>query len=525
MNTKLLITALAFCGTANAQLYFQKSIGSSNHEQNINSCALPNGGLIISGETKPSTGFTDAFAVCLNSSYDTAWAFTYGGSNNDGFSSVKNTFDGGFVLAGTSYSFSSGGKALVVKTNAGGIIQWAKIYGGGSGDFASDIIQASDSGFVVAGSTYSIGAGSNDFYLFKIDKTGTLIWAKAYGGPLADYGFKVIETADKGYTVIGSATSFCTSYSAPPYIVHTDSVGNVLWSKCIGMSTGYSPPDIDTIGTDYIVAGAVSIGFQSNNNAYLMRLSSSGSLIWSNRYDVSTSGESSYSVDKTTDGGFILAGQTHSCGSGGANAFLLKVSSAGDTAWTKVYGTADYDIFNYIASTSDGGFIAAGASYVYPGTNGDVFLVKSDSLGYVPSCPFMSCAFQKFNNYVTLSNPATASASGGVETPVTLTTNHFLPALTNLCGTVSINSNVSDAATIIYPNPFSSTTTLQTDKLLKDATLTVYNFYGQTVKQIKNISGQTVDLHRDNLPSGLYFLHITQDSKVIAIDKLVIEEN
>ena len=75
---------------------------------------------------------------------------------------------------------------------------------------------------------------------------------------------------------------------------------------------------------------------------------------------------------------------------------------------------------------------------------------------------------------------------------------------------------------IVYPNPFSTQTVLQTDKILKNATLTVDNCFGQTVKEIKNISGQTVTLFRGNLPSGLYFIRLTQDSKVIATDKVVI---
>lgn len=76
----------------------------------------------------------------------------------------------------------------------------------------------------------------------------------------------------------------------------------------------------------------------------------------------------------------------------------------------------------------------------------------------------------------------------------------------------------------IFPNPFSTQTTFQTDNLLQNATLTVDNCFGQTVKQIKNISGQTITLHRDNLTSGLYFVRLTEDSKVIAIKKVVITD-
>lgn len=75
---------------------------------------------------------------------------------------------------------------------------------------------------------------------------------------------------------------------------------------------------------------------------------------------------------------------------------------------------------------------------------------------------------------------------------------------------------------IVFPNPFSTQTTLQTDNLLYNATLTVYNLYGQTVKQIKNISGKIVTLHRDNLPSGLYFIRLTEKNTIIYADKFVI---
>lgn len=91
-------------------------------------------------------------------------------------------------------------------------------------------------------------------------------------------------------------------------------------------------------------------------------------------------------------------------------------------------------------------------------------------------------------------------------------------------GTLSINQELSKKTISIFPNPFSSQTTFYIDNLFKDATLTIYNPYGQQVKQIKNISEQTVALSRDNLISGLYFIRLTQDSKVITVDKLVITD-
>jgi Secretion system C-terminal sorting domain len=89
---------------------------------------------------------------------------------------------------------------------------------------------------------------------------------------------------------------------------------------------------------------------------------------------------------------------------------------------------------------------------------------------------------------------------------------------------LGINENTTKNIFSIFPNPFISSTTIQTIGNLKNATLTICNSYGQTVKQVKNISGQTVSLSRDNLPSGLYFIRLTEENKIIAVDKLLITD-
>jgi hypothetical protein len=88
-----------------------------------------------------------------------------------------------------------------------------------------------------------------------------------------------------------------------------------------------------------------------------------------------------------------------------------------------------------------------------------------------------------------------------------------------------IKENDNNLNITIFPNPFFSQTTLHSNIIFNDAILTVYNSYGQQIKQIKNISGQTIILQRDNLSSGLYFLQLTQDNKTFARDKLIIIDN
>lgn len=92
------------------------------------------------------------------------------------------------------------------------------------------------------------------------------------------------------------------------------------------------------------------------------------------------------------------------------------------------------------------------------------------------------------------------------------------------CPSVGISELVDNNSISIYPNPFSYQTTIQTDDYFKDATLTVYNYDGQLVKQIDNISGQTIILRRDELTKGLYLIRLKQDNKIITTAKLIITD-
>jgi Secretion system C-terminal sorting domain len=89
---------------------------------------------------------------------------------------------------------------------------------------------------------------------------------------------------------------------------------------------------------------------------------------------------------------------------------------------------------------------------------------------------------------------------------------------------VGINENTGKHVFSIFPNPFISNTTIQTIDNLKNASLTICNSYGQTVKQVKNISGQTISLSRDNFPCGMYFVRLTEENKIIAVEKLIITD-
>jgi hypothetical protein len=187
---------------------------------------------------------------------DTLWTRTYGGSNDDYAWSVEQTADGGYIVAGSTNSFGAGDfDCYLVKTNSQGDTLWTRTYGGSDDDRATSIQQTADGGYIVAGFTLSFGAGSGDFYLVKTNSLGDTLWTRTYGGSSDDKGFSVQRTADGGYIVAGFTLSFgAGGYDF--YLVKTNSQGDTLWTRTYGGSNQDEARSAQqTADGGYIVAG------------------------------------------------------------------------------------------------------------------------------------------------------------------------------------------------------------------------------------------------------------------------------
>jgi hypothetical protein len=205
------------------------------------------------------------------------WNKTFGGSSADFATSVKQTSDGGYILAGYTFSFGSGESDFwLVKTDSSGGHEWNRTFGGDSYDFASSVQQTSDGGYILAGHTYSFGAGVSDFWLVKTDSSGNLEWDQTFGGSDSEFAYSVQQTFDGGYVIAGYTNSF--GFGGDFWFVKTDSSGNHEWNRTFGGS------DFDQV----------------------------------------------HSVQQTSDGGYILAGYTNSFGSGG-DFWVIKTDSSGGT--------------------------------------------------------------------------------------------------------------------------------------------------------------------------------------------------
>ena len=137
------------------------------------------------------------------------WTRTYGGAITDYGYSVVQTADGGYAVAGYTLSIAEGRDFWLVKTDALGNHLWNQTYGGTGDDEAQSIIQTDDGGYAVAGYTYSFGAGNTDFWLIKTDALGNHLWNQTYGGTGHDTDTRsVVQTSDGGYVIAGNTASF-----------------------------------------------------------------------------------------------------------------------------------------------------------------------------------------------------------------------------------------------------------------------------------------------------------------------------
>jgi uncharacterized delta-60 repeat protein len=319
--------------------------------------------------------------TAINSSF---WAKSYGGSSSDVAYSIQNTSDGGYIVAGTTDSFGAGSNdAWVLKLNSTGSIVWQNTYGGNSYDDVASVQQTADGGYIVAGTTYSFWAQTGDFWLLKLSSGGSIAWQKTYGGTGDDEAYCVKQTSDGGYIAAGTTNSFGTlDYDA--WVLRLNSAGGVVWAKSYGGSNfdiAYSIQNTSDGG--YIVAGSTnSFGAGGYDHAWVLKLNSTGGITWQYTYGGLGNDEGSF-VQQTADGGYIVAGDTNSSGAYYDNFWIFKLDSNGSTVWSNTYGGSDYDDAYSIEQTADGGYIVAGTTYSFGAGYGDFWLLKLNSAGSV----------------------------------------------------------------------------------------------------------------------------------------------
>jgi len=370
----LVSTAIADPG----DMLWNRTYGGSQPDWGQSVQQTTDGGYIVAGITDSfGAGPRDVYLVKTDASGNTQWTRTYGGMSYDRGYSVQQTSDGGYIVAGWTQSPSAGGwDFYLVKTDAGGHKRWSRTYGGSRMDVAYSVQQTTDGGYIIAGESQSFGVGDPDIYLVKTDADGGIVWTRTYGGRWkTEYGRCVQQTSDGGYIIAGMTDSFGAG-GQDFYLVKTDADGDTLWTRAYGGSRNdYAHSVQQTTDGGYIMAGRTYSFGPGYVACYLVKTDAGGNTLWTRTYGGSLY-EEAFSVQQTSDGGYILAGVTESFGAGGYDFYLVKTDANGDTLWTRAYGGNGWDHCYSVQQTTDGGYILTGITGSFGAGGHDVWLVR-----------------------------------------------------------------------------------------------------------------------------------------------------
>jgi hypothetical protein len=390
-------------------------VGVDDHARSV--VQTSDGGYVLAGHMHGNGTDLQALIVKTDSSGNVQWNRTYGDAFTDEAHAIVQASDGGYAVAGVTWPSNASGHFWVFKIDASGNVQWNRTYGGPHNANAWSMVRTTDGGYAIAGFTNDYGAGDSDFWLVRIDASGTVQWNRTYGTTGRDVAYSVIQTSDSGYAVTGRQDGHQC------WLVKTDSSGTMQWNQTYGdagvNSTGYSL--VQTPDSGYAIGGFTESFNGSASMPYdfwLVKTSASGDLQWNQTYG-GASEEIARSIAQTSDGGYALAGYTESFGAGNQDVWLVKTDSSGNMQWNETFGGAGTDVANCMIRTNDGGFALGGSTDSFGSASPAFLLVKMDSTGpsQVLSNPETSAWAPQPTNAV-VATVVAAIATGGVSIAV-----------------------------------------------------------------------------------------------------------
>jgi hypothetical protein len=385
-------------------------------------------------------GNQDCWIVKLDANRNITWNKLLGGNNDDWVKCIQQTADGGYIFAGYSISSANGDVSQtshggfdywVVKLNSLGIIEWDKLLGGSNSDKAQSIRQTPDGDYIIAGYSLSSNSGDvtqtthgiTDYWIVKLNSTGNILWQKLLGGTGNEIPYDIAIHADGSYVIAGESTSSANgdvtgvnhgaAGTTDYWIVRLNNLdGNIIWNKLLGGSGEETAQSIQApTGDGYIIAGHSTSSANGNvtgtthspgnNDLWIVRLDRFGNITW-NKLIGGNNDDQAYSIKQTTDGGFIVAGDSRSSSGGDISAsnhggisdyLLFRLDGTGNILWNRLFGGIDIDHAYSVIQTADGGYAIAGSTRssfsgdVNSGNHNpslfDCWIIKVGSTGYL----------------------------------------------------------------------------------------------------------------------------------------------
>jgi predicted secreted protein len=380
----LLYASLMFSVKADTSTWVQ-TYGGAGSDVAYSVVETSDGGYALAGFTSSfGAGGYDAWLVKTNAGGDAEWNMTYGGASNDVAYSLVVASDGGYALAGSTGSFGAGGMDFwLVKTNADGNMKWNRTYGGGGTDSVRALVETSDGGYALAGTTDSFGAGLEDFWLVKTDSAGNMEWNRTYGGVYNDVTYSLVALSDGGVALAGLTDSF-TIGSGDCLLVKIDAAGNTEWSQIYKVGAydlfkvAYDGACslVATSDGGYALAGYLEILLWSEQG-WLVKTDALGNMEWNQTFSGLPGYNEVSSLVEASDGGYTIVGEGH------ADFLLIKTNASG-IEWEQPFGGSESECAYSVVEASDGGYAVAGYTESFGVGGMDALLIKTDEYGVVP---------------------------------------------------------------------------------------------------------------------------------------------
>ena len=488
---------------AQPTIQWQKTFGGNFYDEPKCIIQTSDGGYIVTGNTLSLNGDVignhgnfDFWVIKLNESGALEWKKTFGGDNSDWPYAIRQTVDGGYIIAGETYSNNEdvsgnhGDKdAWIVKLKSDGNIEWQKTYGGTALEEAVDIQQTIDGGYIFAGIASSSNGdvtgvyGDWDFWVVKLNQSGIIEWQKTFGGTYRDNANAIQQTSDGGYIVAGETLSYdgdvaFNNGNVDGWIIKLSSDGAIEWQKSLGGNALDTSTDVhQTSEGGFIVAGltgSLNSGDVTENHGifdfWVVKLNNSGQIEWQKALGGSEP-DRCRNIVPTNDGMYVAFGQTESTdgdvanNDGGADFWIVKLGATGDIIWQKTLGGTKAESGRSIQQTTDNGYILTGYTW---STDGD--LTGSTNHG-------------QNDFWVVKLAPETV---GVTETP------------NPLVGQLEV-----------FPNPAQQSFTLKTGSDASELRVVMTDVLGRRLLE-KNIPNGG-SIHMGSLPDGVYWVQATDE--------------
>jgi hypothetical protein len=486
------------------------------------------------GDVTGNHGGSDYWLVKLDASGNIQWQKTYGGSGHESSYGAQQTSDGGYVIAGRTSStdgdvtgFHGGSDFWVVKTDSAGTLQWAKCYGGTNGEVAHSIRQTTDGGYIVAGETGSTDGdvtgphGSTDSWVIKLDANGILQWQRCLGGAGIDIAYSVVQTSG-GYVVAVAtgSTDGDVIYSpmvGPNYwIVKLNNAGVIQWQKVLGGGGFDIPYSVENDSDGGCIVGGYSsssnfdiTSYHGSNDIWLIKLDSNGVKQWQKCYG-GTNNDAGHSTKPTNDNGYIVLSECK--------------SNDGDISGNH----GDFDF--WVAKLSPLNCLASFSLYPDSLTQ-HLYWAINQSYGIPPI--HYDWNWGDGSPHDTIEFPSHIYANGGWFTICLSITdssgcsssqcfNHFLARMetTNTMVYVNVVATIPTAIPLtnssdiyLFPNPSSDKFIITTSQQL-NSLLQIFNPLGEKIME-QNISSPKTEINLSNHPNGIYFVQLKTDEGVV----------